>query len=80
MKAGGGAKGNTSRACRYPGQPRELQPPPGPLTHRNSVEILTNLYTYHGQPRGREGERQSAAQIHNYELQNAQPPERVRVI
>ena len=81
MKAGGGAKRNASieqGMHRYPGQARELQP--GAVTLRNSVEILTNLYTYHGQPRAREGERQTAAQMHNYELENARPPERVRVI
>ena len=38
-----------------------------------SVEILTNLYTYHGQPRGREGEGQTAALMHKYELEIAQP-------
>ena len=69
-----------SRACRYPRQPREQQPPPGTVTLINSVETLTNLYTYHGQPRGREGEGQTAAQMHKYELEIARPPERVRVI
>ena len=62
----------SSRARRYPRQPRERQPPPGTVTLRNSVEILTNLYTYHGQPRGREGERQTAALMHKYELEIAQ--------
>ena len=74
MKAGGGAKRNASRARRYPRQPRERQPPPGTVTLINSVEILTNLYTYHGQPRGREGEGQTAAQMHKYELEIAQLP------
>ena len=63
----------SSRACRYPRQLREQQPPPGTVTLRNSVEILTNLYTYHGQPRGREGEGQTAALMHKYELEIARP-------
>ena len=67
MKAGCGA-------TRYPQQPRERQPPPGIVTLRNSVEVLTNLYTYHGQPRGREREGQSAAQMHNLELEIARLP------
>ena len=56
MKAGGGAKQNASlsRGRRYPRQPREWQPPPGTVTLRNSVEILTNLYTHLDQQRGRE--------------------------
>ena len=37
------------------------------VTLRNSVEILTNLYTHQGQPRGRKGERQTAAQMHDLE-------------
>ena len=61
----------SSRARRYPRQPRERQP--GTVTLRNSVEILTNLYTYHGQPRGREGEGQTAALMHKYELEIAWP-------
>ena len=82
MKAGGGAKRNASikRARRYPRQPGERQPPPGTVTLINSVEILTNLYTYHGQPRGREGEGQTALQMHKYELKIARLPERVHVI
>ena len=73
MKAGGGASEMraSSRAHRYPRQPRERQPPPGTVTLRNSVEILTNLYTYHSQPRGREGECETAAQMHNLELKIA---------
>ena len=63
----------SSRARGYPRQPREQQPPPGTVTLRNSVEILTNLYTYHGQPRGREGEGQTAALMHKYELEIARP-------
>ena len=77
MKAGGGAKRNSSlkiRARRYPQQPRDLQPPSGIVTLRNSVEILTKLYTYHGHPRGREGEGQTAAQMHNSEVKIARPP------
>ena len=35
-----------------------------PVTLINSVEILSNLYTYHGQPREREGKGQTAAQMH----------------
>ena len=58
MKAGGGAKRNASikRARRYPRQPRERQPPPGTVTLINSVEILTNLYTYHKVKYDRPGE------------------------
>ena len=63
----------SSRACRYPQQPRERQPPPGTVTLRNSVEILTSLYTYHDQPRGRESKGQTAAIMHKYELKIAQP-------
>ena len=63
----------SSRAHRYPWQPRERQPPPDTVTLRNSVEILTNLYTYHGQPRGREEEGQTAALMHKYELEIARP-------
>ena len=44
---------------------------PGTVTLRNPVEILTNLYTYHSQPRGREGEGQTATQMHNLELKIA---------
>ena len=71
MKAGGGASKMraSSRAHRYP-----WQPPPGTITLRNSVEILTNLYTYHSQRRGREGECETAAQMHNLELEIARPP------
>ena len=43
----------SSRGCRYPRQPREQQP--GTVTLRNSLEILTNLYTHLDQQRGREG-------------------------
>ena len=64
-----------SRARRYP-----RQPPPGTVTLRNSVEILSNLYTCHSQPRGREGEEETAAQMHNYELEIARLPEQVRII
>ena len=53
-----------SRARRYPWQPREQQPPPGTVTLRNSVEIFTNLYTYHGQPRGRQGGGGGGANCH----------------
>ena len=79
MKADGGAKRNSShisRARRYPRQPRDRQPPPGTVTLRNAVEILTNLYTYYGHPRGREGEGQTAAQMHNLEVKIARPPRR----
>ena len=69
-----------SRACRYPPQPRERQPPPGSVTLRHSVEILTNLYTYHGQPRGREGKGENAAQMHNLVLEMHELPEQVHVI
>ena len=53
MRVGGGAKRSVSlkRGCRYPWQPRERQPPPGSVTLRNSVEILTNLYTHLDQQR-----------------------------
>ena len=54
--------------------------PPGTVTLINSVEILTNLYTYHGQPRGREGKGQTAAQMLKYELEIAWLPERVHII
>jgi len=46
----------------------------------HSVEILTNLYTYHGQPRGREGEERTATKMYNYELKIARLPEQVRVM
>ena len=46
----------------------------------HSVEILANLYTYHGQPRGREGKGQTAAHMYNYELKIAQLPEQARII
>ena len=73
MKAGGGASKMraSSRVHRYPQQPRERQPPPGTVTLRNSVEIRTNLYTYHSQPRGREGECDTAVQMRNLELEIA---------
>ena len=45
----------SSRAHRYPWQPRELQPPTGNITMRNSGEILTDLYIHQDQPRGRGG-------------------------
>ena len=45
MTAGGGAKQNVSL--------EQGMQVPGTITLRNSVEILTNLYTYHGQPKGR---------------------------
>ena len=50
MTAGGGAKWNASlkQGGRYP-----RQPPPGTVTLRNSVEILTNLYAHLDQLRGR---------------------------
>ena len=44
-----------SRACRYPCQLRERQPPPGTVTLTKSVEILTNLTTHQGHPSGSEG-------------------------
>ena len=77
MKAGGGAKRNVS--IEQGTQPRKQQPPPGNVTLINSVEILTNLYTYHGQPRGREGEGQTVAQMHKCKLE-IRPPEQIRVI
>ena len=70
MKAGGGAKQNASIEQ---GMQVSTVPTPGTVTLRNSVEILTNLYTYHGQPRGREGEGQTAALMHKYELEIARP-------
>ena len=63
-----------SRARRYPLQPKEQQPPPGTAILRNSEEIFTNLYTYNGQPRGREGEGKTATQMHILELEIAWPP------
>ena len=50
MKAGGGAKRNASFEQGV--QPREWQQPPGTVTLRNSVEILTKLYTELGQQEG----------------------------
>ena len=67
-------------SCRYPQQPREQQAPPGTITLRNLVKILTNLYTHQGQPRGRESGRGggvTATQMHNLKLKIA--PEQVRV-
>ena len=55
LKAGGGVLSKMqalSRACRYPWRPREQQPPPGTVTLSNAVEIISNLYTHLGQPRG----------------------------
>ena len=54
MKAGGGAKRNASIEQGMQVS-TATQRAAGTVTLRNSVEILTNLYTYHGQPRGREG-------------------------
>ena len=45
MAAGGCAKQNVSL--------EQGMQVPGTITLRNSVEILTKLYTYHGQPKGR---------------------------
>ena len=70
----------SSRARRYPRQPRERQPPPGTVTLRNSVETLTNLFTYHGQPRGGGRGRANCRTHALYELEITRPPERVRVI
>ena len=79
MKAGGGAKQNAS-IKQGTQVSTATQRVATAITLINSVEILTNLYTYRGQPRGREGERQTAAQMHKYELEIARPPERVRVM
>ena len=46
---------DSSRVCRYWPQPREQKPPPGTITRRNSVEILTNHYTHQCQQRRRQG-------------------------
>ena len=57
MKAGGGAKQNASieQGTQVSTATQRGQPSPGTVTLRNSVEILTNLYAYHGQPRERKG-------------------------
>ena len=58
MTAGGGAKRNVSieQGMLLSKATQRRQQPPGTITPRNSVEILTNPYTYQGQLRGREGE------------------------
>ena len=79
IKAGGGAQGNGSieQGTQVSMATHRVSTT---TRHRNSAEIVTNLYTYHGQPRGMEGEGQIAEQMHNYELENAPLRERVRVI
>ena len=59
--------------CRYPQQVREQQPPPGTITLRNLVEILTNLYTHQGQPRGggKEGDYHTNAQFEDWNWKGA---------
>ena len=64
----------SSRARWYPRQPRERQPPPGTVTLRISVAILTNPYTHQDQPRGMEGKWHTTAQMYALELEIARPP------
>ena len=54
-------------------QPREWQPRPGTVTLRNSVEILTNLYTYHSQPGGRKKGGENCHTNAQFGAGNAQP-------
>ena len=70
----------SSVAHRYPRQPRERQPPPSTVTLRNSVEILSNLYTHHGQPRGREGRGKLLHRSMIWGLKLHDLPEWVRII
>ena len=77
MKAGGGAKRNASIE-QGTQVSTAAQRAVTTTRHRHTDKLSGD--TYHGQPRGRIGEGQTAAQMHKYELEIARPPERVRVI
>ena len=66
MKVVGGAKRNAS--IEQGTQVSTATQRAATTTRHRHTEIPTNLYTYHSQPRGREGEGQTAAQMHNLEL------------
>ena len=71
IKAGGGAKQNAS--VEQGTQVSTAAQRAATTTRHCHTEKLSGD-TYHGQPRGREGEGQTAAQMHNLELKIAQPP------
>ena len=74
MKAGGGAKQNVSieQGTQVSTATQRAATTTG---HRHTEKLsgVTKLYTYHGQPRGREEEGQTAALMHKYKLGIARP-------
>ena len=84
IKAGGGAKQNANIKQGMQVS-RVTQRAATTTRYRHTEKLSGDTYqpvysTYHCQLRGREGEGQTAAQMHKYKLEIARPPERVRVM